>query len=51
MKRILGGPDDQNPKNGIDKSQRWLNSIVNERNVERLKAMLEEDHGGKVCCC
>ena len=51
VKRILGGPDDQNPKNGIDKSQRWLNSIVNERNVERLKAMLEEDHGGKVCCC
>lgn len=47
VQRILGNEKAQMGE-GVDVKQRWYNSIVNERNVQRLKALLEEDHGGKV---
>jgi len=47
VQRILGDEKAQTGED-IDVQQRWYNSIVNERNVQRLKALLEEDHGGEV---
>jgi len=47
VQRIIGDEKAQAGE-GIDVKDRWYNSIVNERNAERLKSYLEEDHGGKV---
>lgn len=47
VKRMLGDEKAQKGE-GIPVEDRWFNSIVNERNAQRLKSMLEEDHGGSV---
>lgn len=45
--RLLG---DETAQKGDDipVDQKWLTRIINERNVNRLKSILEEDHGGEV---